>query len=83
MAMATITIRQLDDRTKARLRVRAAEHGRSMEEEAREILRSALVQKAASGSLSQRIRRRLAPFGGVDLKIPPRDAMREPPKFEE
>jgi plasmid stability protein len=81
--VATITIRQLDDRTKARLRVRAAEHGRSMEEEAREILRSALVQKATKGSLLQRIRRRFAPFGGVDLKIPSRDAMREPPKFEE
>lgn len=81
--MATITIRQLDDRTKAKLRVRAAEHGRSMEEEAREILRSALIQKAPKGSLSLRIRRRFAPLGGVDLKIPPRDAMREPPKFEE
>jgi plasmid stability protein len=81
--VATITIRQLDDRTKAKLRVRAAEHGRSMEEEAREILRSALIQKAPRGSLSLRIRRRFAPLGGVDLKIPPRDAMREPPKFEE
>jgi plasmid stability protein len=54
-----------------------------MEEEAREILRSALIQKAPRGSLSLRIRRRFAPLGGVDLKIPPRDAMREPPKFEE
>ena len=40
--MATLTIRQLDEKTKTRLRVRAAHHGRSMEEEAREILRSAL-----------------------------------------
>jgi len=37
--MASITIRNLDDDVKHRLRVRAAEHGRSMEEEARDILR--------------------------------------------
>ena len=37
--MASITIRNLDDDVKRRLRIRAAEHGRSMEEEAREILR--------------------------------------------
>src|SRR6185369_9681530 len=40
--MATLTIRQLDDKIKNKLRVRAAQHGRSMAEEAREILRSAL-----------------------------------------
>jgi plasmid stability protein len=33
--MASITIRNLDDDVKQRLRIRAAEHGRSMEEEAR------------------------------------------------
>ena len=38
--MATITIRNLDEKTKARLRVRAAQHGRSMEEEARTLLQS-------------------------------------------
>jgi plasmid stability protein len=82
-SMATITVRRLDEKTKSRLRMRAAEHGRSMEEEAREILRTALAHKASSGSLAERIRQRFAPFGGVDLKIPPRDAMREPPGFEE
>ena len=41
--MASIVIRRLDDSVKARLRLRAAEHGRSMEEEAREILKSALT----------------------------------------
>jgi antitoxin FitA len=40
--MATLTIRQIDDTTKTRLRVRAAHHGRSMEQEARDILRAAL-----------------------------------------
>lgn len=42
-SMATLTIRQLDEKTKTRLRVRADQHGRSMGEEAREILRSALT----------------------------------------
>src|SRR5215216_2944498 len=41
--MATILIRRLDESTKARLRIRAAQHGRSMEEEAREILRQAVA----------------------------------------
>ena len=40
--MATLTIRSLDDHTKAQLRIQAARHGRSMEEEVRRILRSAI-----------------------------------------
>lgn len=44
--MATMTIRNLDDDVKARLRVRAAQHGRSMEEEARSILSAALASGA-------------------------------------
>ena len=80
--MATLTIRQLDDRTKARLRVRAAHHGRSMEEEAREILRSALTTvRPEEDNLADSIRRRVAQFGGVELEIPKRDAIREPPDF--
>ena len=39
--MASITIRQLDDELKQRLRLRAARNGRSMEDEARTILRQA------------------------------------------
>jgi plasmid stability protein len=49
--MASITIRNLDDDLKRRLRVRAAENGRSMEEEAREILRQVLVPPSAPGNL--------------------------------
>ncbi len=44
--MASITIRRLDDNVKARLRVQAAKHGRSMEEEAREILKVGLATQA-------------------------------------
>ena len=80
--MATLTIRQLDDRTKARLRVRAAHHGRSMEEEAREILRSALTTvRPEKDNLADSIRRRAAQFGGVELEIPKRDSIRQPPDF--
>ena len=74
-AMATLTIRQLDQKTKARLRVRAAHHGRSMEEEAREILRSALTTSSPTkGNLAEAIRRRFASFGGIEISIPQRDA---------
>ena len=83
--MATITIRNLDDDVKARLRVRAAQHGRSMEEEARSILRAALVTKskpAATGAaLVADIRALVEPFGGIELGLPPRTSMREPPDF--
>lgn len=79
--MATLTIRQLDERTKARLRVRAAQHGRSMEEEAREILRTAVRVPAAKENLADAIRRRF--MSGVELELPPRDALREPPEFSE
>lgn len=78
--MATMTIRNLDDKLKARLRVQAARHGRSMEDEARDILRTALSTEAESGaSLYEAIRARFEPLGGVELALPPREPMREPP----
>ena len=81
--MASITIRNLDQAVKARLRLRAARHDRSMEEEAREILRTALCEEPGSiCDLATAIRRRLAPFGGVELPAIERDAIREPPAFE-
>ncbi len=81
--MATMTIRNIDDSLKSRLRVRAAMRGKSMEEEARDILRDALSTEASgTGNLAQAIRKRVAPLGGVDLPIPPREAIREPQDFE-
>jgi plasmid stability protein len=80
--MPTLTIRQLDEKTKLRLRVQAAHHGRSMEEEAREILRSALVSELRkTRNLAEAIRQRFSPFGGVELELPKRDSMRLPPDF--
>ena len=80
--MATMTIRNLDDELKARLRIRAAQHGKSMEEEARSILRDALKSEPLSGKeLVQRIREMAEPYGGIELELPPREPMREPPDF--
>jgi len=80
--MASLTIRNLDPRTKARLRVRAARHDRSMEEEAREILReAAAAEEGTTLDLAEQIRRRVAAFGGVELKVPRRGRVRPPPDF--
>jgi plasmid stability protein len=77
--MASITIRQLEETTKRKLRIRAARHGRSMEQEAREILKSAVGQPdEQSKDLVESIRRRFAKYGGVELRIPPRGPIRDP-----
>ena len=80
--MASVTIRNLDDGLKRRLRIRAAEHGRSMEEEVREILRQAIGKPAAPENLGEVIHRRFAGLGGVDLDLPSREPMPEPPRFD-
>jgi plasmid stability protein len=81
--MSSITIRNLDPAIKERLRVRAAQRGHSMEAEARRILQSALSgsAKAASLNLYDRVHARFAPLGGVVLDLPPREPIREPPRF--
>jgi antitoxin FitA len=80
---ASLTIRGLDPSVKAKLRVRAARNDRSMEEEAREILRAALVrEEPRPENLVEVIRRRFAKAGSVELPIPPREPMREPPEFD-
>jgi plasmid stability protein len=81
--MASIVIRRLDERVKIKLRVRAAQRGHSMEEEARSILSSAVSRTdAPAGNLAERIRQRFAPVGGVELKIPRRGLMRPPINFD-
>jgi plasmid stability protein len=80
--MASITIRGLEPELKVQLRVRAARHGVSMEEEVRGILRAAVAQELGpSTDIATAIRALFRPLGGVELPIPPRDAMREPPKL--
>ncbi len=81
---ASITIRNLDPSIKERLRVRAAQHGHSMEAEARRILQTALAPQGGPPTrhLYDRVRARFAPLGGVDLELPPREPAREPPRFD-
>ena len=80
--MASMTIRNLDDALKQRLRVRAALHGRSMEDEARDILRTALsATEPAAANLAESIRARLESIGGMELEIPAREPMRDAPSF--
>lgn len=81
--MASMTIRNIDDGLKSRLRIRAAEHGRSMEEEARDILRTALAEEAASDNLVASIRRKVERVGGIDIELPPRSFVGEPIDFSE
>ncbi|WP_421709295.1 FitA-like ribbon-helix-helix domain-containing protein [Algihabitans sp.] len=80
--MASITIRNLDDGLKQQLRVRAAEHGRSMEEEAREILRELVGKGRPPRDLAAAIRKRVAASGGIDLDIPDRKPLREPIRLD-
>ena len=82
--MASLTIRNLEETLKGRLRVRAASRGRSMEEEARHILRAALNESPPSAAdLGERIRRRFAALGDVQLPIAAREPVREPPIVNE
>ena len=82
MAIASITILNLDDEVKIRLRVRAAGNGRSIEEEARMIFRDAVGHKPSSRNLASIIRSHFGPSNGVDLELPPRGPAREPPPFD-
>ena len=80
--MTTLTVRNLDPELKAKLRVRAAEHGHSMEQEARQILATTLSGGLVpTTGLGTAIRRIFEPLGGVDLDIPPRTPDRAPPDF--
>jgi plasmid stability protein len=83
MPMASLTVRNLDERLKKKLRLRAANNGRSMEEEARKILQAALGERKHDVDLGTAIRRRFARFGNVELDIPPRGPARPLPTFDE
>ena len=81
---ASITIRRLDPRLKRKLRLRAAVHGRSMEEEVREILRVSLASQPRPGEhLVEKIRRIAASVGYFEeFDAPPRQFARPPPDFK-
>ena len=70
--MAAVSIRDLDNEVRERLRVRAAQHGRSMEAEIRAILTDAVGAATDSTGLAQALLARFGDLGGVDLDQPPR-----------
>jgi len=77
--MASITVRNLDETIKRKLKVRAAGNGRSMEQEVREILKNALTTAPKKQvNLGEAIHRRFARLGGVDLEPLPREFVRDP-----
>lgn len=75
--MASITIRNIDDEIKARLRLQAARHGLSMEEEVRRILGQSLNKPQQARGLGGRIHQRFGAMGGIDLELPKRS---DPPR---
>lgn len=80
--MSSITIRNLDENLKASLRIRAARHGVSMEQEMRNILQSTLAEEAnfADGlTFSQRINQRFKGLGIEELLLPERQTARPLP----
>jgi antitoxin FitA len=79
--MSSLTIRNVDEALKSSLRLRAAAHSRSMEEEVRQILRQALMQELPKIGLGSRIAASFAEIGGVDLTIPARSLPRSPLDF--
>ncbi len=83
--MMTVTISNIDDALVQRLAARAAAHGRSVEAEAKDILSNALggdMPERVPGNLADAIRAIVEPIGGIELELPIRQPVREPPRFE-
>lgn len=78
--MASITIRNLDESTKSRLKARAKQHGCSMEEEARRILRDT-VERSRPETMADIARELFGPKRGFKIDLPPREPFRPPPDF--
>jgi plasmid stability protein len=78
--VAAVSIRNLDEDIKRRLRIRAAQHGRSMEAEIRAILQEAVSEPEPSGGLFTTLMDRFGAIGGVDLDLPRRTT---PPRAAE
>ena len=81
--MGSITIRNLDGSLKSLVPIQPAVHGRSAEDEARDVLRCVLNQEPQGPrNLGTAIHDLFRPFGGFDMPEVPRDKMREPPRFD-
>jgi plasmid stability protein len=88
VAMSTLTVRNVKETTKQKLRFRAARKGVSVEQEVRDILDATVEGGMEEGrrepqeSLYAAIRRLVEPHGGFELEIPERGPAREPPNFD-
>ena len=80
--MAALTIRNIDEEVKNRLRLQAAQHGCSMEQEARDILLRAVSPKPNKQAFAQRIQKHFASLELDALPIPERQKVRTPPAME-
>ena len=85
--MASVTVRKIDDNTKRVLRLRAARNGNSLEQELRSLLMRTAeeeerLQSRKHDNLYDAIRELVDKHGGIELEIPPREGMREPPAFD-
>ena len=81
--MASITIRNLDESLKAKLRLQSAQHGCSMEAEVRNILRQVLTPPAAPLDFADRVHQRFAGLNADSLPIPARQETRTPPDMDQ
>lgn len=84
--MTKLTIRNVDRDLARKLRLRAAMHHRSLSDEVQAILAEAVADAPGASaspaeSLWHAIRRVVEPLGGIELDLPPREAVREPPDF--
>lgn len=84
--MANLTVRNIEEDTKQKLRLRAARHGHSLEAEVRSILRSAATTRddtSRTSNLYDEIRRLVEPHGGFDIPVPLREPAPRPIPFED
>ena len=80
--MSSITVRNIEESIKVGLRIRAARHGCSMEQEVRNILQQTIAQEAPQQiSFAELVNRRFKGLVAQDLPIPARQAVRIPPAF--
>jgi plasmid stability protein len=79
---APLTIRRLDPVVKERLRVRAAQYGHSMEEEARRILSESCDPISRPENLADIALRLFGENNGIELELPAREMRRDPPSFD-
>lgn len=80
--MASITIRNIDETLKTKLRLQSAQHGCSMEAEVRNILRQALLPLVAPPDFADRVYQRFAGLNADSLPIPARQNVRTPPDMD-